>query len=357
MNIADDILTPAEYEAALASDLSDAEILLIIKQSMQDALDVRSPCFRVSVPRTAAERTKEMLAKWDVRDAEKGGRLAHLKVSPKVPALEVFLVGDVVAVAEDARNASLILIDASEGGPWIPLSEYMLKGVSPRQIDSSEVLEILLWDRHPDGGMPVTMSAGEWARCGRGVIGPLMGSELEGRIRSTLPREHGPRCNGVPCYCDDDALVADGTYFDAARENHLYFIGPNLYVAESEEAALQYHRDSVVESKRKLEELRQSIIEETPSVVELATLHINAMISEVDRAYDVRPVLENESLPDIVELSDQDSLQTSPKSYDDWRRGKPGSAGLLRSYWIEVVSPHVTALMEAALDPSLQGCA
>lgn len=349
MNIADEILTPAEYEAALASDLSDAEILRIIKQSMQDALDVRSPCFRVSVPRTAAERTKEMLAKWDVRDAEEGGRLAHLKVSPKVPALEVFLVGDVVVVAEDVQNADLLTSSMTQSSTILQALLEGFQSAEPRQVDSSEALEILLWDRHPDGGMPVTMSAGEWARCGRGVIGPLMGSELEGRVRSMLPREHGPRCNGVPCYCDDDALVADGTYFDAARENHLYFIGPNLYVAESEEAALQYHRDSVVESKRKLEELRQSIIEEMPSVVELATLHINAMVAEVARTYDIRHVPENESLPDIVSLSAQDTLQTSPKSYDDWHRGKQGSVGLLRSYWLEVVSPRVTALMEASV--------
>lgn len=337
MNIADEILTPAEYEAALASDLSDAEILRIIKQSMQDALDVRSPCFRVSVPRTAAQRTKKMLAKWDVRDAEKGGRLAHLNVSPR-PALEVFLVGDVVVVAEDVANARLLTSDINSP-PWLVMAGlFGFEATEPRQLDSSEALTIWLCDAGP---YAITKTVKEWARdSGRGVLGPLADSPLATKLRP----QYSYKCTERQVdRTNDGAPIA---------VNHLYFIGPNLYVAESEEAALQYHRDSVVESKRKLEELRQSIIEETPSVVELATLHINTMVAEVDRAYDIRRVPEDESLPDIVSLSAQDTLQTSPKSYDDWRRGKPGSVGLLWSYWIEVVSPHVTALMEADLDPS-----
>ena len=152
----------------------------------------------------------------------------------------------------------------------------------------------------------------------------------------------------MPCYCDDAKRQADGEYFDAARENHLYFIGPNLYVAESEEAALQHHDKAVVDSKDKLDELRQSVIEEAPGEAEMVSRHLNAMLVEVSRTYDIRCVPEDETLPDIVELSEDESVQTSPKTYEDWRRGKVGSVGLLRSYYQEVITPHVEAIMGAA---------
>ena len=72
------------------------------------------------------------------------------------------------------------------------------------------------------------------------------------------------------------------------------------------------------------------------------------MIVEVNKDYEVRHIAEDEALPDLVALSDEENVQTSPKNYDEWRRGKMGSVGLLRSYWVEIVTPHVAALMEAA---------
>ena len=346
---ADELLTPEEYEAALACEVSDTEIYNAIEQAMQEALASRAPFFRVSVPSVALERAKAMLTKWDVRATgrpnmrERGGHLVHLKVSPKPPAFEVFLVGDVVVVAEDVDNARLLTSSMTSDPRMLQLLLEGFESAEPRQVDSSEVLEVYLWDGH--GGAPVTHSAGEWTRTqGRGILGLFMGSALEKKFRA---REHREECNGVPCYCDDEVLVADGTYFDAARETHLYFIGPNLYVAESEEAALQFHRDAIVVGVDKLEELRRSVAEEAPSESEMASRHIDAMLVEVNRVYDIRHVLEDEALPDIVELSDE-SVQTSPKSYDDWRCGKMGSVGLLLSYYKEVITPHIEAIMGAA---------
>jgi hypothetical protein len=347
---ADELLTPEEYEAALACEVSDTEIYNAIEQAMQEALTSRAPFFRVSVPSVALERAQAMLEKWDVRATgrpvmrERGGHLVHLKVSPKPPAFEVFLVGDVVVVAEDADNARLLTSSMTSDPRMRQLLLEGLESADPRQVDSSEVLEIFLWDGH--GGMPVTHSAGEWAKTqARGVLGLIMGSDLEKKFRA---REHREECNGVPCYCDDAKRQADGEYFDAARENHLYFIGPNLYVAESEEAALQHHDKAVVDSKDKLDELRQSVIEEAPGEAEMVSRHLNAMLVEVSRTYDIRHVPEDETLPDIVELSEDEKVQTSPKTYEGWRRGKMGSVGLLRSYYQEVITPHVEAIMGAA---------
>lgn len=371
---ADELLTPEEYEAALACEVSDTEIYNAIEQAMQEALASRAPFFRVSVPSVALERAKAMLVKWDVRETgrpvmrERGGHLVHLKVSPKPPAFEVFLVGDVVVVAEDVDNARLLTSGMTNSLPMVGAFFEGFVATDPRQVDSSEVLTVYLWDDGPHTetrGTFVTKTAGDWARSsGRGVLGPLDGSQLAQRIGGEgrlilcstdtqigrdrpAPREHKPQCNGVPCYCDDEVLVTDGTYFDAARETHLYFIGPNFYVAESEEAALQFHRDAIVVGVDKLEELRRSVAEEAPSEAEMASRHIDAMLVEVNRVYDIRHVLEDEALPDIVELYEE-SVQTSPKSYDDWRRGKMGSVGLLLSYYKEVITPHIEAIMGAA---------
>lgn len=341
---ADELLTPEEYEAALACDVSDTEIYNTINQAMQEALALRAPFFRVSVPSVALERAKAMLVKWDVRETgrpvmrERGGHLVHLKVLPKPPAFEVFLVGDVVVVAEDIDNARLLTSNMTNSLPMVGAFFEGFVATDPRQVDSSEVLTVYLWDDGPHTetrGTSVTKTAGDWARSsGRGVIGPLDGSQLAQRISG----------ESRLILCSTETQIGR----DRPAPRRLYFIGPNLYVAESEEAALQHHCDSVVDSKMKLEEMRQSIIDDAPSVAELASVHIDAMIVEVNKTYEVRHIAEDEALPDIVELSDEENVQTSPKNYDEWRRGKMGSVGLLRSYWVEIVTPHVAALMEAA---------
>lgn len=223
---ADGLMTPAEYQAALASELSDAEISSLITQSMQDAIAFRSPFFRVSLPQKAAERAKEMLVKWDVRSDKvaalfKSNRLVHLKVSPNIPALAVFLLGDVVVVAQDVKDARRTSILAAEAAPMTPMGSAFAGGLlavgDARQVDSSEVLSVYMWGE--DGGTTVTHTAAEWISGGwRGVIGPLEGSDLEARIRAALV--HRPECDGVPCYCGEGGEVAgpeDKTRDDLVR--------------------------------------------------------------------------------------------------------------------------------------------
>lgn len=208
------LLTPDEYQTALTSEVSDAEIVDIINRAMRAAIAVRSPFFRLSLPKEAEERATTMLAKWDlvgdkVAAMLKSNRLVHLKVSPKASTLGVFLLGDVVVVAEDVKAARHAAILAAEAAPVTPMwSAYaggLLAAGDARQVDSSEVLSVYMWAE--DGGTSVTHTAAEWVSGGwHGVIGPLDDSDLAAKILSA--RVHRPECDGVPCYCGEGGEVA-----------------------------------------------------------------------------------------------------------------------------------------------------
>lgn len=200
------LMRPDEYHAALAADMSESDIHHLIVRSMAYALYDKSPGFRVAVPLSAVEQAKAMLkeAGWDTQVVHMGDVVAQIVVerpTPVVP-LDVFLLGDVVVVAEDAKAARRAVILTAEATPVTPMGSAFASGLlaagDARQVDSSEVLSVYMWDE--DGGTSVTHTAAEWVSSGwRGVIGPLDGSDLEARIRAALV--HRPECDGVPCYC------------------------------------------------------------------------------------------------------------------------------------------------------------
>lgn len=328
---ADELLTPEEYEAALASDLSETDLYHIIDRAMSEALELRSPFFRVSVPSAALERAKAMLVKWDVRETgrpamrERGSHLVHLKVSPKPPAFEVFLVGDVVVVAEDAANAALLgsNLTALIGG---------FKSEDARQVDSSEVLSVWLWDTETRD-TTVTKTAGEWAKSsGRGVLGPISGSPLDTSCCDDV-REHGPF--------------------------QLYFVGPSLYVAASEDDAAVLHTMSMAAAEEKLQELLDLVQAGLSDEVAAHTKgFLDQLVTEI-RKPGVPVLVDSEQpLPAIIEyrndgvdaLGLEGRILLSTNTYAQWVELGRGSHGVLQSFYEESVMPQVEALLLIAAE-------